>query len=54
MSRPAPSRAARRRPSPSTARIPGGHDLAMALRVAYLTMHRRANAEFARLGLTAD
>jgi DNA-binding MarR family transcriptional regulator len=31
-----------------------GHDLAMALRAAYLTMHRRANAEFARFGLTAD
>ena len=31
-----------------------GHDLAMGLRAAYLTMHRRANAEFARLGLTAD
>jgi DNA-binding MarR family transcriptional regulator len=26
----------------------------MGLRAAYLTMHRRANAEFARLGLTAD
>lgn len=31
-----------------------GHDLAMGLRAAYLTMHRRANAEVARLGLTAD
>ena len=31
-----------------------GHDLAMALRVAYLAMHRRANAAFAPLGLTAD
>ncbi len=31
-----------------------GHDLAMGLRAAYLTMHRRANAEFARFGLTAD
>ena len=31
-----------------------GHDLAMALRAAYLTMHRRANAEFARFCLTAD
>ena len=26
----------------------------MGLRTAYLTMHRRANAEFARFGLTAD
>ena len=26
----------------------------MGLRAAYLTMHRRANAEFARFGLTAD
>ncbi len=31
-----------------------GDDLAMGLRAAYLTMHRRANAEFARFGLTAD
>ena len=31
-----------------------GHDLVMRLRAAYLTMHRRANAEFAHLGLTAD
>lgn len=31
-----------------------GHDLAMRLRAAYLAMHRRTNAEFARLGLTAD
>ena len=31
-----------------------GHELAMGLRAAYLTMHRRANAEFARFGLTAD
>ena len=31
-----------------------GHGLAMGLRAAYLTMHRRANAEFAHLGLTAD
>jgi DNA-binding MarR family transcriptional regulator len=34
--------------------VPTGHDLAMALRIAYLTMHRRANADFARFGLTAD
>src|SRR5262245_51491211 len=31
-----------------------GHDIAMALRAAYLTMHRRANAHFARHGVTAD
>lgn len=31
-----------------------GHDLAMGLRAAYLTMHRRTNAACARLGLTAD
>lgn len=34
--------------------IAAGHDLAMALRAAYLPMHRRANAEFAQFGLTAD
>src|SRR4051812_17703450 len=31
-----------------------GHDLAMGLRAAYLTMHRRSNAEFAPFDLTAD
>jgi DNA-binding MarR family transcriptional regulator len=31
-----------------------GHDLAMALRAAYLTLHRRANAIFANQGVTAD
>lgn len=31
-----------------------GHDLAMRLRVAYLALHRRTNAELARFGLTAD
>jgi hypothetical protein len=30
------------------------HDLARALRGAYLTMHRRADAYFARYGVTAD
>ena len=40
--------------SPAEAITAAGHDLAMALRAAYLTMHRRANAEFARFGLTAD
>jgi MarR family transcriptional regulator, lower aerobic nicotinate degradation pathway regulator len=31
-----------------------GHDLAMALRSAYLAMHRRSDAAFARFGVTAD
>jgi DNA-binding MarR family transcriptional regulator len=31
-----------------------GHDIAMALRAAYLTFHRQANAYFARHGVTAD
>jgi DNA-binding MarR family transcriptional regulator len=31
-----------------------GHDLAMALRGAYLTMHRRCDAFFVRYGVTAD
>jgi len=31
-----------------------GHTLAMALRAAYLTMHRCADARFARYGVTAD
>jgi len=31
-----------------------GHDLAMALRRAYLAMHRRSDACFARSGVTAD
>ena len=31
-----------------------GHDLAMALRLAYLTMHRRTDALTARCGVTAD
>jgi DNA-binding MarR family transcriptional regulator len=30
------------------------HALAIALRAAYLTMHRRADAHFARHGVTAD
>jgi DNA-binding MarR family transcriptional regulator len=30
------------------------HELAMALRRAYLAMHRQSNAHFARLGVTAD
>ncbi len=31
-----------------------GHELAMKLRAAYWTMHRRADAQLARLGVTAD
>jgi DNA-binding MarR family transcriptional regulator len=34
--------------------VNSGHELAMALRVAYLAMHRRADAVFARFGVTAD
>ncbi len=31
-----------------------GHELAMALRLAYLTMHRRTDAVLAKHGVTAD
>jgi DNA-binding MarR family transcriptional regulator len=31
-----------------------GHELALALRCAYLSMHRRADAALARFGVTAD
>ena len=31
-----------------------GRDIAMALRAAYLAMHRRSEAKFARHGVTAD
>ena len=31
-----------------------GHDIAMALRAAYLALHRRSDARFARHGVTAD
>jgi DNA-binding MarR family transcriptional regulator len=31
-----------------------GHEVAMALRAAYLAMHRRSDAHFARHGVTAD
>jgi MarR family transcriptional regulator, lower aerobic nicotinate degradation pathway regulator len=31
-----------------------GHELALALRAAYLTMHRQSDARFARHGVTAD
>jgi DNA-binding MarR family transcriptional regulator len=34
--------------------MPDGHDLAMWLRIAYLALHRRTNAELAPHGLTAD
>ena len=40
--------------SPRESTTAAGHGLALGLRAAYLTMHRRANAEFAHLGLTAD
>jgi DNA-binding MarR family transcriptional regulator len=30
------------------------HDIAMSLRGAYLAMHRQADSEFARYGITAD
>ena len=54
MSRPGQRRARQSRPAPSPARVQAGHNLALGLRAAYLTMHRRANAEFSRFGLTAD
>jgi DNA-binding MarR family transcriptional regulator len=31
-----------------------GHDIAMALRAAYLSMHRQTNAHLAAVGITAD
>ena len=31
-----------------------GHEIAMSLRGAYLAMHRQAEGEFARYGITAD
>ena len=31
-----------------------GHDIAMGLRAAYLSMHRQTNAHLARRGMTAD
>ena len=31
-----------------------GHDIAMALRAAYLTLHRQSDAHFAGRGVTAD
>ena len=49
-----------RRPTPqhdpksTQARTRAGHILALGLRSAYLTFHRRANAVFARFKLTSD
>jgi DNA-binding MarR family transcriptional regulator len=34
--------------------MPTGHDLALALRAAYLALHRRSDARFARHAVTAD
>src|SRR3954462_6850568 len=34
--------------------MPAGHELAMALRAAYLALHRRSEAAFAPHGVTAD
>ena len=31
-----------------------GHDIAMALRAAYLSMHRQTNSHLAQFGMTAD
>jgi DNA-binding MarR family transcriptional regulator len=31
-----------------------GHDIAMGLRAAYLSMHRQTNSNLARFGMTAD
>jgi MarR family transcriptional regulator, lower aerobic nicotinate degradation pathway regulator len=49
-----PRRATRSDLDPSSARSRAGRRLALGLRAAYLTMHRRANAAFAKFGLTAD
>jgi DNA-binding MarR family transcriptional regulator len=54
MSGPGPRRATRSDPDPSSAQSRAGRRLALGLRAAYLTMHRRANAAFAEFGLTAD
>ena len=54
MSRPGRRRPTQSGPAPSAARVQAGHNLALGLRAAYLTMHRRANAVFTRFGLTAD
>jgi DNA-binding MarR family transcriptional regulator len=34
--------------------MPTGHELALALRAAYLALHRQSDAHFARQGVTAD
>jgi DNA-binding MarR family transcriptional regulator len=44
---------ARKRTNPSAAATTG-HDLAMALRAAYLALHRRTDGRLARHGVTAD
>ena len=54
MSRPRQRRVRQSEPVPSAARVQAGHKLALGLRAAYLTMHRRANVVFSRFGLTAD
>jgi DNA-binding MarR family transcriptional regulator len=54
MSRPGRRRATRPERAPAADRARAGHELALGLRAAYLTMHRRANRVFARFGLTAD
>jgi DNA-binding MarR family transcriptional regulator len=54
MSGPRCRRATRPEPAPLAARGRVGRDLALGLRAAYLTMHRRSNAAFAEFGLTAD
>jgi DNA-binding MarR family transcriptional regulator len=38
----------------SPAGVTPGHDLAMALRAAYLALHRQTDGRFARHGVTAD
>jgi DNA-binding MarR family transcriptional regulator len=54
MSRLGPRRATGTDPAPSAAQVRAGHRLALGLRAAYLTMHRRANAVLAQFALTAD
>ena len=40
--------------APSDPPLTTGHGLAIALRAAYLALHRRSDARFARHGVTAD
>ena len=54
MSRSGQRRAPQSEPALSAARVQAGHNRALGLRAAYLMMHRRANAVFAQVGLTAD